>query len=154
MEYLKTKQLTPTVKSEVLNLWNNEYPIQLNYTSMADFEHYLSSLADPSHILMIDEKQQIKGWYFDFIREEKRWFAIILDSNLHGQGFGTQLLNLAKDKETCLHGWVIDHNQDKKRNGKRYASPLNFYLKNGFELQPNTRLEKETISAALIKWVK
>ena len=64
------------------------------------------------------------------------------------------MLNKLKFDEATLNGWVIDHPHDKKRNGKRYKSPLEFYLKNGFILIPETRLQLETISAVKINWTK
>ena len=137
-----------------MELWNDEFPEKLNYQTLADFESYLSNLEDQFHILMLDNNQNIKGWYFDFIRDAERWFAIILNTEMSGKGYGTQLLNLAKEKEPVLNGWVIDHENDKKRNGETYTSPLNFYLKNGFELLPNNRLELEKLSAVKIRWEK
>lgn len=152
MKFIKTIELSKTIKTEILYLWNNEYPDKLSYRTLTGFENYLGNLTDQSHILMLNDTQNIKGWYFDFLRDQERWFAIILDSKLHGQGFGTQILNLAKEKEPELNGWVIDHDNDKKPNGETYKSPLNFYLKNGFELLSKNRLELEVISAVQINW--
>ena len=103
---------------------------------------------------MIDANKEIKGWYFDFIRNNEKWFAIILDSKIQGKGYGTKLLELAKQKENVLNGWVIDHNRDKKKNGASYISPMNFYLKSGFEKLAKNRLESEKISAVKIIWRK
>ena len=154
MEFIKQTKLSKTDKREIFDLWNNEYPKKLNYKLFEEFEKYLENLKNQSHILMRNENQNIKGWYFDFIREKERWFAIILDSKLHGQGIGTKILNIAKKKETELNGWVIDHNNYKKKNEELYASPLNFYLKNRFEKISKKRLEIEKISAVKIKWKK
>jgi hypothetical protein len=65
-----------------------------------------------------------------------------------------KILNLAKEKETELNAWVIDHNNDIKKNGNKYKTPLEFYLKNGFEKLTENRLELEKISAVKIKWTK
>jgi hypothetical protein len=51
-----------------------------------------------------------------------------------------------------LNGWVIDHNNDRKKNGLIYVSPLKFYEKCGFEIQNYMRLELDKISAVKIKW--
>ena len=126
----------------------------MNYQTLSEFEEYLGNLMEQSHILMKSENQNIKGWYFDFIRENEKWFAIILDSKFHGKGFGTKLLNLGKEKESELNGWVIDSQNDKRKNGELYNSPLMFYLKNGFEKLDKERLELEKISAVKIKWKK
>jgi len=135
-------------------MWNNEYPEKLNYRNLTDFEDYLKHLTQQSHIIMVDENQNVKGWYFDFIRENEKWFALILDAKLQGKGLGRKMLNLAKEKESELSGWVIDRSNDKKQNGEFYESPLSFYLKNGFELLVKNRLENEKVSAVKIKWEK
>ena len=154
MEFLKTKELSKTWKTEILELWNSEYPENLNYKTLQDFESYLKNLTDQSHILMFNENKNIQGWYVDFLREEERWFAILLDQKIQGQGFGTKLLNLAKEKESELNGWVIDHGNDKKLNGEFYRSPLSFYLRNGFKQLSDERLELDKLSAVKIKWKK
>lgn len=154
MEFTKQHELSEEDKKEILNLWNQEYPEKLNYQTLLEFEKYLEQLTEQFHILMKSNDQKIKGWYFDFIRENEKWFGIIIDSKLHGKGFGTKLLNLAKEKESELNGWVIDKQDDKRKNGKSYKSPLNFYLKNGFKKLDNNRLELEKISAVKIKWKK
>jgi len=41
---------------------------------------------------------------------------------------------------------------EKKNNNCPYNSPLGFYMKNGFELEPNQRLETSNLSAVKIKW--
>ncbi len=154
MEFITQIKLSETDKKEILNLWNAEYPEKLNYQTLSEFENYLGNLTEQSHILMKNENQRIKGWYFDFVRENEKWFAVILDSKFQGKGFGTKLLNLGMEKESELNGWVIDKQDDKKKNGELYKSPLNFYLKNGFEKLDNERLELEKISAVKIRWKK
>ena len=152
MELIRTTELSKVWKAEILELWNKEYPEKLIYKSLLDFENYLEILTNQSHILMIDENQNIKGWYFDFIRDGEKWFAILLDSKIQGQGFGTQLLNLAKEGASELNAWVIDHDNDLKQNGEFYKSPLPFYLKNGFEKLSGIRLELDKLSAVKIRW--
>ncbi|MEX0316103.1 MAG: GNAT family N-acetyltransferase [Allomuricauda sp.] len=154
MKFIKRSSLTSSEKLQVLDLWNNEYPEKLAYNSTVAFNTYLEKLQDPSHILLIDEDKKIKGWYFDFIRDNEKWFAIILDSQIHGKGIGSKMLELAKQKETELNGWVVDHDTDKKKNGESYHSPLNFYLKNGFDKLSADRLELDNISAVKIRWTK
>ncbi|WP_420402049.1 GNAT family N-acetyltransferase [Flagellimonas sp.] len=154
MEFIKRSSLAQSEKVQLMALWNNEYPEKLAYKSMAAFDTYLENLKDPSHILLIDEDKKIKGWYFDFIRDNEKWFAIILDSQIHGKGIGSKMLELAKEKENELNGWVIDHSTDKKKNGEIYSSPLPFYLKNGFKKITGNRLELDKISAVKIKWAK
>jgi len=151
MDFIHTSTLTSSQKEEILYLWNQEYPEQICYPGIAELESYLVRLLEQSHILMVDN-QKIKGWYLDFNRDNEKWFAIIMDSTYQGKGLGTKMLNLAKEKEIELNGWVIDHDRYKKRNGETYASPLPFYLKNGFKVLREVRLELEQISAVKIQW--
>ena len=57
-----------------------------------------------------------------------------------------------KENEEMLCGWVIDHHDDRKINGELYLSPLNFYLKQGFDILKEQRLELPTSSAVKISW--
>ncbi len=152
MEFVKYSLLPDFIKIEVFNLWNNEYPVKLSHESIEAFNAYFEKLNEKSHIILIDQNKKIRAWYFDFYRENEKWFLIILDSKIHGKGYGTKLLNLVKQKENELNGWVIDHNKDKKRNGEFYNSPLDFYLKKGFEKISKERLESDQISAVKIRW--
>lgn len=152
MKLIQCSRLSESEILEVFKLWNNEYPERLSFESIKEFETYLNELNEQHHLLLVNSERKIKGWYFDFKRDNEKWFAIILDSNLHGKGFGTKILELAKQKEHELNGWVIDHNKDKKKSGELYNSPLNFYLKNGFIKLSAVRLELDKISAVKIKW--
>jgi len=154
MKFIKSTELSKPEKKELLQLWNNEYPEKLNYNTIPEFENYLESLHKPNHILVKDKEQKVKGWYCDFLRENEKWFAILLNSEVQGKGLGTKILNLSKEKEIELNGWVIDHNNYKKKNGEIYESPLAFYTKNGFKKLTENRLETGKISAIKIQWRK
>ncbi|HEY9117347.1 MAG TPA: GNAT family N-acetyltransferase, partial [Roseivirga sp.] len=153
MELIKTDQLSKVQKQQILKIWNNEYPARLNYNSLEEFEDYLSKLTDQKHLLIVDKDQNVFGWYFHFMRDDERWFAIILDSKIQNQGYGTMLLNEGKTLSSELNGWVMDQN-DLKKNGEVYSSPLPFYLKNGFELLADIRLEIDKMSAVKIRWTQ
>lgn len=154
MKTLKTSILSLQQKKTIYVLWNNEYPINLTYSSFEEFENYLQNLNNQNHLLLIDENETVKAWYFDFIRENEKWYVMILDSEIQKKGVGTYLLNEAKKSTTELNGWVIEHNNYKKTNGNIYKSPIQFYLKNNFKLVPEIRLALPNISAIKIKWVK
>jgi len=154
MKITTTHQLNLVQKEQVLQLWNNEYPEKLAYKNMAGFESYLEKLNEVKHFLLANNDEKIQGWAITFKRENETWFAIILSENLHGKGWGTKVLNELKQNKKEMNGWVIDHSDDKKRNGSFYKSPLEFYLKNGFEVLSDTRLELEIMSAVKIKWKK
>ncbi|WP_445432525.1 GNAT family N-acetyltransferase [Chryseobacterium indoltheticum] len=154
MKITNTHQLNQEQKEQILQLWNNEYPEKLAYKSIDGFENYLEKLNEVNHFLLMNDDEKIQGWAITFEREGDTWFAIILSENLHGKGWGTKVLNELKQNKKALNGWVIDHSNDKKRNGSFYKSPLEFYLKNGFEVLSDTRLELEIMSAVKIKWKK
>ncbi|WP_420387080.1 N-acetyltransferase [Roseivirga sp.] len=154
MKLIRTNQLSKEQKLQIFEIWNNEYPAKIGYKDISEFEAYLEKLADQHHILALDSAQSVKGWFFDFIREEDRWFAIILDSSLQGKGIGSKILDLAKSINTVLNAWVTDHNTDLKKNGEPYLSPLQFYVKNGFEVLTEVRVETDILSAVKIRWTK
>jgi len=154
MKITNTHQLNQEQKEQILQLWNNEYPEKLAYKSIDGFENYLEKLNEVNHFLLMNDDEKIQGWTITFEREGDTWFAIILSENLHGKGWGTKVLNELKQNKKALNGWVIYHSDDKKRNGSFYKSPLEFYLKNGFEVLSDTRLELEIMSAVKIKWKK
>lgn len=152
MTFTNCHYLSESEKDEIIMLWNNEYPEELSYRSREEFDIYLKNLSEQFHILLTDTDKKIIGWYFSFKRDNEKWFAVILDSTVHGKGLGTKLLDLAKQQESELSAWVIDHNRSKKKSGEVYRSPLNFYLRNGFEKLTTDRLESDKISAVKIRW--
>jgi hypothetical protein len=152
MKIAHTQTLTPQQKTDVTLLWNQEYPAQLKLAILRDFEDYLSKLIDVSHILYTGIDDQVLGWAFKFSRNQEKWFAIILDRSIHQQGIGSTLLNLLQENETVLNGWVIDHGQYKKSSQETYGSPLGFYLKNGFTVIADDRLDTPVLSAVRIRW--
>jgi len=145
--YLCVKQ-----KEAILDLWNSEYPAQLKYNSLAEFENYLDGLSDKRHLLLITDAGEIAGWALNFLRNSEQWFAIILNRKIQRQGFGARLLDELKKNNTALNGWVVDHNNSPKSDGTVYPSPLAFYLKNGFTMQQDIRIKNEKLSAVKIEW--
>lgn len=152
MKIIETFYLTIQQKKEIYTLWNKEYPKNITFLEFTDFELYLKDLHKQHHLLLLNEFNTIKGWYFDFERDNEKWFAMILSSTVQGKGFGTSLLNRVKKTTSELNGWVIDHQNYKKRNKTTYNSPIPFYIKNNFNILPKIRLETAKISAVKIKW--
>jgi GNAT superfamily N-acetyltransferase len=152
MKVVHTYELSNGQKTAVMQLWNQEYPLQLKYGTIESLDVYLSSLTGADHFLYTGESGEILGWAFKFSRESVKWFAVILDSSIHKQGIGTLLLDQLKNHETELNGWVVDHNDYTRADGETYVSPLAFYLKNGFKILADQRLESPQLSAAKITW--
>lgn len=147
MEILVTHKLNLEQKSAILNLWNGEYPENLVFKSASELDNYLKNLLNPTHYFL-HNSNKIVGWAFTFERENEKWFAIIVSEKYQKKGFGKKLLDKLQLAEPILNGWVIDNNLSKKNNGEFYKSPLQFYLKNGFEIT-NERIET-VISAVKI----
>ncbi|WP_339608751.1 GNAT family N-acetyltransferase [uncultured Roseivirga sp.] len=152
MKVIQTNQLTTHQKERVTALWNAEYPASLSYNSIAGFDEFLDKIEQLKHYILSDNGQNIVGWLLVFIRDEEIWFSVILDSNYQKVGLGKQLLNLAKQDFKTLNGWVIDNASSKKSDGSLYPVPLPFYLKNGFNVLNDVRLETEKLSAVKIRW--
>ncbi len=149
----KTSILADSRKSEVYRLWNAEYPKNLSYQSTSEFDKYLESLEAVDHFLLIDQTEKLKGWALSFCRENSIWFALIVDSKVQGNGYGRLLLDVLKESHPKLNGWVIDHSNEIKNDGSYYQSPMDFYLKNGFELVTDKTLKNDKLSAVMIKTI-
>jgi hypothetical protein len=152
LKIIKTTELNEQAKRQLLDLWNNEYPEKLSYNSLIEFDHYLQNLNNLKHYLLTGKIDKILAWALTFDRDNEKWFAIILSEKVQGKGLGRIMLDELKQVEPILNGWVIDHNNDKKKNGLTYVSPLKFYEKCGFEILTDNRLELDKISAVKIKW--
>lgn len=152
MKIIQAMDLTFDQKQSLFELWNAEYPERIVYKDISEFENYLEEILRLKHYFLVNDLNQIFGWGFTFVREEDNWFGIIIDSKVQGKGFGTLLLDELKRNTSVLNGWVIDHQNDVRRNKESYLSPLGFYTKNGFMVNQNVRLENDKISAVKIRW--
>ena len=152
MKIIEKDVLTFEQKDSLMQLWNNEYPTKLNLKTIEDFELYLNGLSKTKHYLLLDDSDEIQGWTFTFLREDENWFAIILNSEIHGKRIGSLLMNEIKKNNTSLNGWVIDQENEIKHNATFYKSPLQFYIKNDFIICSEIRIENEKLSAVKINW--
>ena len=64
----KTDALADAQKKVLLDLWQKEYPVQLGYAGMDDFDVYLAGLEQLQHYLLLDGGNEISGWAFRFQR--------------------------------------------------------------------------------------
>jgi len=152
MKIIETQVLSLEQKDSLMQLWNNEYPAKLNLKNIEDFELYLNGLSETKHYLLFDDSDKINGWAFTFLREDENWFAIILNSEIHGKGIGSLLMNEIKKNNTSLNGWIIDQENEIKHNATFYKSPLQFYIINDFVICSEIRIENEKLSAVKINW--
>lgn len=154
MQVKRTQQLTKKQKKNIIDLWNEEYPEALSLSDVNAFDDYLEGLSDKHHLLVIDDKEDVAGWLIDFIRGGERCFAMLLHVSSQGKGYGTKLLDTAKQTNTELNGWVIDNNEQQKQNGQNYKSPTGFYKKNDFEIVHGIQSKKNGIKGIKVRWEK
>jgi len=146
MKIIKTKNINQYQFQQINQLWNEEYPIKLKdrfnllLDGVDNFNHYL-----------IEENNQIIAWAVDFEKENETRFSIIVSKKNQGKGIGGLLIDRLKRDLGVFYGWVIDHSNDLKQDGKFYQSPLTFYASRGFEVLKQQRIDSELISAVKIK---
>lgn len=150
MKIIHLPNLDAAQKKSVLKIWNDEYPEPLAYNRGAEFENYLRQLTNQMHLLLIEEGE-VRGWLMVFTRNQERWLALILARNLQGQGWGAKLLAKAKQEEKEINGWVINHDEFKKSDGRSYRSPVSFYQSNGFELLTD-KISNDKLKAVKMRW--
>lgn len=137
---------------EIISIWNKVYPVQMIYSSVQQFEDYLNQFSDKHHHC-IYENDTLVAWAVDFIRDDERWFVMLVDDTHQGSGLGEKLISSLQEKNDELNGWVVDHNRYRRSNGESFISPLRFYLKNMFRLQID-RMETSHLSLVKVKWIK
>jgi len=146
MEILKTKNITNIQFQQIHVLWNKEFPVKLRdrfgvlLDGVENFNHYL-----------VEENNEVIAWAVDFEKENETRFSIIVDQNYRGRGLGSLLIARLKNDLGTFYGWVIDHNNDLKEDGTYYQSPLLFYVRQGFEVIRDQRIDSELLKAVKIK---
>jgi GNAT superfamily N-acetyltransferase len=148
MNIFKTRQLTDKQFAQINQLWNDEFPVKLANR----FPILLEGVENYSHYLVEDAQQQVMAWAVDFEKDQQVRFSIIVAKKHQGKGLGGLLIDRLKAANNTLYGWVIDHDADLKSNGKSYQSPMSFYVKHGFEILNDHRIDNEMIRAVLIKY--
>jgi GNAT superfamily N-acetyltransferase len=150
MNIIKTKHLTDSQFQQINHLWNEEYPINLKDR----FGILLDGVENYNHYLIQDENNNVLAWAVDFEKDNEVRFSIIVSKDQQGKGTGSLLMNRLKEDLAEFYGWVIDHDNDKKENGENYQSPLSFYIKHGFEVLYDSRIDNDMLKAVKIRFVK
>jgi GNAT superfamily N-acetyltransferase len=148
MRITRTKHLTPVQEEQINELWNLEFPVRLKDR----FRLLLEGVDHYHHYLIEDTGQKVIAWAVDFEKDKEIRFSVIVDPEFKGKGLGKSLVNHLKTENEEFYGWVIDHNEDLKSNGEHYLSPMAFYVKNGFEILHDQRIESDMLRAVKIKW--
>lgn len=147
MEIIKTKHLTDNQFQQINHLWNEEYPVNLK----GRFGILLDGATNYYHYLIEDENKNVLAWAVYFEKDHEIRFSIIINRNQQRKGLGYTLMERLKKDLGEFYGWVIDHNDDKMENGEHYQSPLGFYMKQGFEILHDTRIDTDILKAVKIK---
>jgi GNAT superfamily N-acetyltransferase len=145
---IKTKELSLNQVEQINQVWNDEYPIKLNNR----FRILLNDAKSYMHYIIENEKQEIIAWGVMFEKEDEHRFSILVVKKYQGQELGKQLIDSFKKDYPIFYGWVIDHDNDVKINGEKYVSPLPFYLKHGFTILNEQRIDTEMISAVKVEF--
>jgi len=148
MQLINTSTLSDNQIQQIDVLWNQEYPKNL----MNRFSILLGDATNYQHFILENEAQQVLGWAVLFDKENETRFSIIVGETSKGMGLGGQLMDALKQACPCFYGWVIDHDNDLKNDDSIYRSPLTFYLKHGFEVLSDQRLDTPIIKAVKVKW--
>lgn len=148
MKLTQTKILTNKQSEQIHALWNEEYPAKLKDR----FPILLDGADWYNHYVIEDMNHDTIAWAVDFEKEKQVRFSIIVSALHKGQGLGGMLIDKLKTENKEFYGWVIDHNDDLKLNGEQYLSPMPFYLKHGFKILNDQRIDNEMIKAVLIQW--
>jgi GNAT superfamily N-acetyltransferase len=143
---IKTKELSLNQVEQINQVWNDEYPIKLNNR----FRILLNDAKSYMHYIIENEKQEIIAWGVMFEKEDEHRFSILVVKKYQGQGLGKQLIDSFKKDYPIFYRWVIDHDNYVKINGEKYVSPLPFYLKHGFTILNEQRIDTEIISAVKV----
>ncbi len=147
MDVIKTNKISKKQKAQINKLWNDEYPVKLKDR----FDLLLNDVQNFNHYL-IKDKGEVVAWAVEFEKQKETRFSIIIKNQYQGKGIGKLLINKLKNELDEFYGWVIDNDFDLKSNGETYKSPLKFYLKLGFEILENERINKEILNAIKIKY--
>ncbi|MEQ8323999.1 MAG: GNAT family N-acetyltransferase [Vicingaceae bacterium] len=153
MNLLETSILSPECKEQVFELWNREYPVELQNENLEDMLSYMDGLEDLRHGMLMDNKSKIQAWFATYKNLGEQRFIIIIAREAQGQGHGSFILDHLKKDREVLHGWVIDEDRYQREDGSPYRSPLDFYRKHGFEVL-DERLERALISGVKVKWTR
>lgn len=152
MIFVKTETLSEALQKDILEAWNDEYPLVLQH-NITSFQTYLKSLANIQHTVVMHDVNCFCAWYFEFDRDDERQFGIIVSKSFQNKGLGKELLDKAKLTNNQLFAWVVDSNEYSKKDGSSYTSPIKFYIDNGFSIDP-VRWDSEKIKTVKISWHK
>ncbi len=135
----------------VLHLWNSSFPVEVQIDSAAALRKVIQA-PNCRHYIIRNADLKIDAWLAVFDRYDTRWFSILVSPETQGKGYGKALIRHAKTMESCLEGWVVQSNTHFRADGQAYVSPLAFYRKLDFRLNPNRFAEDGKLDVVCVKW--
>ncbi|MEZ4800048.1 MAG: GNAT family N-acetyltransferase [Flavobacteriales bacterium] len=148
MEIVKTMQLSPAQFSQLSEMWNEEYPLNLKDR----FALLIDEGSNIRHYIINDEYENIRAWAMLFDKDDETRFSIIVKKENQGEGLGKSLIRALQNDCNSFNGWVIDHNNDLKSDGTHYLTPLDFYRKIGFKVSHDVRIDTDIIQCVKVHW--
>ena len=143
--------LSQKEKEKIVSVWNQEYPRELAYSSVHDYDAYLSKIEILNHYL-IKKEGVIVAMASVFIREEDTWFSILINGKHQRRGLGRQLMNQLMCDYDRLNGWMVDQEGSTLATGKAYSIPASFYQKLGFVKL--SKVNEKPVRCIHIQWDK
>jgi len=137
----------------IMQLWNAGFPVEVQIPSVLALRKIIDD-ANCKHYVIRDASLRIEAWLGVFDRYDTRWFSILVSPEAQGLGMGKTLIQHAKTLEPCLEGWVVQSDTHLHANGSPYKSPLAFYKKLGFRLNPNRFPSDGKLDVMCVKWRK
>ena len=147
---ISTTHLSKKHHAQINTLWDEEYPTTL----AGRFSVLLNDASIFKHFIILDLNQNVRAWAVYFQKDEEIRFSILVDRNHQGKGYGMQLIDAMKCELTEFSGWVIDKSHFMRKDGTAYHSPLGFYLKLGFEILHEQRIDNDMINAVKVRFSK
>ncbi len=135
----------------VLQLWNAGFPVEVQKRDTRALRNIID-VSNCKHYVIRNAASQIEAWLGVFDRYDTRWFSILVSPEAQGQGMGKALILHTKGVERCLEGWVVQSDTHLHADGRPYASPLAFYMKLGFRLNPNRFPTDGKLDVVCAKW--
>ncbi|MFK8055968.1 MAG: GNAT family N-acetyltransferase [Saprospiraceae bacterium] len=135
----------------VLELWNTGFPVEVQLTDVGALRKIIEA-PNCAHYVLRNAASKIEAWLAVFDRYDTRWFSILVSPEAQGQGLGKALILHAKTVEHCLEGWVVQSDDHFRADGEVYTSPLAFYKKLGFRLNPNRFPSDGKLDVVCVKW--
>jgi len=136
--------------AQINELWDEEYPTTL----AGRFPMLLDDAIMFKHFLILDQAENVLAWSVYFQKDDEVRFSILVGRSNQGKGYGKQLINAMKNELPEFYGWVIDKPNFIRKDGSSYPSPLSFYLKLGFKILPDQRIDNDMINTVKVTFAK